>query len=318
MIEARNIIKHQKTLNRARWRKRAWRNRYIYLMILPVLVYFIIFKYLPMGYLSMAFFDYKLLKGFAGSTFVGFKHFAAFINGMNFTRTIWNTIALNLLSILFVFPSAILLALLLNEVGSSKVKRTIQTITYMPYFISTVVFVGMINSILSPSLGLLGVIYRSIGLSPPYLLGDPTMFRGINVVSGIWQTAGWNSVVYLSAITAIDPTLYEAAKVDGAGRFRRIWHITLPGIKQTIIILLILRIGDLLGANFEKVLLLQNDLNLSVSELLPTYIYKVGMVQGKYSFSSAVGLFNAVVSLMLVLVANYASKKLSSDTKAIF
>ncbi len=299
-------------------RKRAWQNRYIYLMILPVIAYFVLFKYLPMGYLSMAFFDYKLLKGFSGSAFVGLKHFAAFINGMNFTRTIWNTVALNLLSILFVFPSAIILALLLNEVGNSKVKRTIQTITYMPYFISTVVFVGMINSFLSPSLGLLGVVYRLFGQTPPYMLGDPTMFRGINVVSGIWQTAGWNSVVYLSAITAIDPTLYEAATVDGAGRFRQIWHITLPGIKQTIIILLILRIGDLLGANFEKVLLLQNNLNLSVSELLPTYIYKVGMVQGKYSFSAAVGLFNAVVSLMLVLVANYASKRLSSDTKAIF
>ncbi len=303
---------------RSRWRMRAWRNRYIYLMILPVLIYFIVFKYLPMGYLSMSFFDYKLLKGFAGSNFVGFKHFITFVNGMNFSRTIWNTVALNLLSIIFVFPSAIVLALLLNEVANAKIKRTIQTVTYMPYFISTVVFVGMINSFLSPSLGLLGVLYRALGQTPPYLLGDPSQFRGINVVSGIWQTAGWNSVVYLSAITAIDPTLYEAATVDGAGRFRRIWHITLPGIKQTIIILLILRIGDLLGANFEKVLLLQNDLNLSVSELLPTYIYKVGMVQGKYSFSAAVGLFNAVVSLMLVLVANYASKKLSSDTKAIF
>jgi putative aldouronate transport system permease protein len=282
------------------------------------ITYFIIFKYLPMGYLSMAFFDYKLLLGFAGSKFVGLKHFQAFISGMNFTRTIWNTLALNLLSIAFVFPSAILLALMLNEVVNTKVKRTLQTITYMPYFISTVVFIGMINSFLSPSLGLLGVAFRAFGLTPPYLLGDPGMFRGINIVSGIWQTAGWNSVVYLSAITAIDPSLYEAAKVDGAGRFRRICHVTIPGIKQTIIILLILRVGELLGANFEKVLLLQNDLNLSVSELLPTYIYKVGMVQGKYSFSAAVGLFNAVVSLMLVLIANFASKKLSSDTKTIF
>jgi len=306
------------TGTKSRWRLRAWRNRYMYLMTLPVLVYFIIFKYMPMGYLSMAFYDYKLLKGFAGSNFVGFKHFGIFISGMNFSRTIWNTIALNLLSIVFVFPAAILLALLLNEIRGLKVKRTIQTITYMPYFISTVVFVGMIGSFLSPSLGLLGGLYRALGLTAPYMLGDPTKFRAINIVSGIWQTAGWNSVVYLSAITAIDLSLYEAATVDGAGRFRKIWHVTLPGIKQTIVILLILRVGELLGANFEKVLLLQNDLNLSVSELLPTYIYKVGMVQGKYSFSTAVGLFNSVVSLMLVLIANAASKKLSSDTKAIF
>ncbi len=302
---------------RPRWQTRAWRNRYIYLMMVPVLAYFIVFKYIPMGYLSMAFYDYKMLRGFAGSTFVGLKHFAAFVNGMHFTQTIWNTVALNLLSILFVFPSAILLALLLNEVANRRVKRTIQTITYMPYFISTVVFVGMIASFLSPSLGLLGVLCKSLGITPPYWLGDPGKFRAINIVSGIWQTAGWNSVVYLSAITAIDPVLYEAATVDGAGRFRRIWHITLPGIKQTIIILLILRVGELLGANFEKVLLLQNNLNLSVSELLPTYIYKVGMVQAKYSFSTAVGLFNAVVSLALVLIANVAARKLTRET-AVF
>ena len=297
---------------------RAWRNRYIYVMIAPVIAYFFIFKYISIGYLSIAFYDYKMLLGFVGSKFVGLKHFATFLTGMNFTRTVWNTVALNLLSICTVFPAAIFLALLLNEVRGTRLKRTIQTVTYMPYFISTVVFVGMIMSFLSPSMGMIGVIARIFGIEPYYYLGDPNMFRGINIVSGIWQTAGWNSVVYLSTLTTIDPTLYEAATVDGAGRFRRIWHITLPGLKQTIIILLILRIGELLGANFEKVLLLQNDLNLSVSELLPTYVYKVGLQQGKYSFSTAVGLFNSVVSLFLVLIANHASRRLSDDTQGIF
>lgn len=301
-----------------RFARRAWRNRYIYLMILPVMVYFAIFRYWAMGYLSIAFFDYKLLKGFAGSKYVGLKYFRDFVTGINFGRTIWNTVALNLLSILFLFPSAILLALLLNEVRSVLVKRVLQTISYLPHFISTVVFVSMLTSILSPSIGLFGAVARILGQRPFYFLGDPAMFRSINILSGIWQTAGWSSIVYLSAITAIDPQLYEAATVDGAGRIQRILHITLPGIRQTIMILLILRIGDLLGANFEKVLLLQNDLNLSVSELLPTYIYKIGIVQSKYSFSTAVGLFNALVSLILVVLANLAAKRISSDTVGIF
>lgn len=305
-------------MKRNKWRKRAWKNRYIYMMVLPVTAYFFIFKYLPMGYFSMAFHDYKLLKGFAGSKFVGLKHFESFITGMQFSRTIWNTIALNLLSIMFVFPSAILLSLLLNEVRNNRLKKTIQTVTYMPYFISTVVLIGMLTSFLSPSLGLLGVFVKMLGGTPQYYLGDPGMFRGINIISGIWQTAGWNSVIYLSTLSSIDPNLYEAATVDGAGRLRRIWHVTLPGLKQVIIIMLIMRVGELLGANFEKVLLLQNDLNLSVSELLPTYIYKVGMQQGKYSFSTAVGLFNSVVSIVLVLMANFGAKKISEDRQGIF
>lgn len=303
---------------RKMWKRKAWRNRYIYLMILPVVVFFLVFRYWAMGYLVIAFFDYKPLKGLWGSEFIGLRNFTDFILSLNFGRTVWNTVALNLLSLLFVFPSSILLALLLNEVAYPKLKKAFQTITYMPYFISTVVMISMLTSFLSPSMGLMGEIYRLFGKEPYYFLGDPDMFRPINVISGIWQTTGWNSVVYLSALTGIDTTLYEAARVDGAGRFRRIWHITLPGLKQTIVILLILKIGDLLGANFEKVLLLQNDLNLSVSELLPTFIYKMGMEQGKYSFSTAVGLFNSVVSLLLVMMANFISRKLSDGDTAIF
>lgn len=309
------IQRPRKSLGR-RFQIEVTKNRYIYLMILPVLAYFIIFKYWPMYYLRIAFYDYKLLLGFEGSRFVGWQNFTTFIGGLNFGRVVWNTVALNLLSLLFMFPLNILLALMLNEVSSSKIKRTVQTITYMPHFISTVILVSMITSILSPSTGILGAIAKALGKEPYYFLGDPDMFRGINVVSGIWQTTGWNSIVYLSAITSIDPTLYEAATVDGAGRFRRIWHVTLPGIRTTILIMLILRIGNMLDSNMEKVLLLQNDLNASVSETLGTYVYKMGIGKSKYGFSTAVGVFNSVVSLILVLMANFASRKLSRDENA--
>jgi putative aldouronate transport system permease protein len=309
---------HKPKPARERLHNRIWHNRHMYLMLLPVMSYFIIFKYLPMGYLAMAFYDYKLLRGFSGSKFVGWKWFEQFITSMNFSRTIWNTLALNLLSIATVFPMAIVLALLINEIRQPRLKKSLQTITYMPYFISTVVVVSMIQSFLSPTLGPLAAVAKAFGKAPYYFMGDPGMFRPVSIVSGIWQTAGFNSIIYLSTISMIDPSLYEAATIDGASRLKRVWHVTLPGLKQTIMILFILRIGDLLGANFEKVLLMQNDLNMSVSELLPTYVYKLGMEQGKYSYSTAVGLFNGVVSLVLVLLANTVSKKMEKDAQMIF
>jgi len=265
-----------------------WRNRCIYLMILPVVAYFLVFRYWPMSWLAVAFYDFKMLKGFSGSRFVGFENFIEFFGGMNFWRTIGNTVILNFYSLLFVFPAPVIFSLMLNEVARPGLKRTIQTISYLPYFISTVVLVGMIISFLSPSSGVLGAAIRWLGGEAPYLLGDPRYFRGINVVSGIWQTTGWNAVVYLSALTTIDPQLYEAAFMDGAGRMRRIWHISLPGIKNTVVILFVLRIGDLLGANMEKVLLLQNDLNLSISVSEETAIMRgeVTFYPKGFSFAS--------------------------------
>lgn len=299
-------------------RRRLWRNRYVYLMVLPVTAYFLVYRYWPMTWLSIAFYDYKLLLGLSGSKFIGLQNFKDFFLGSSFLRTIGNTVILNVYSLLFVFPSPIIFSLLLNEVRQPKLKRSIQTITYLPYFISTVVLVGMISSLLSPTSGLFAYLFKALGLTPIYFLGEPGFFRAINVLSGMWQTTGWNAVVYLAALTAIDPQLYEAAVADGAGRLRRMWHISLPGIRNTIVILFILRIGDLLGANMEKVLLLQNDLNLSVAELLPTYIYKVGLVNAKYSFATAVGLFNSVVSLALVLLANWFSRRVSENQAGIF
>ena len=314
MYQSDRLVRKQKS----RFKTRCWRNRYIYLMILPVFIYFVLFNYWPMGWLSIAFFDFKMLRGFAGSEFVGLENFLDFFRGIYFWRTIGNTIILNIYSLLFVFPTSIVFALLLNEVVNIRFKKIIQTVSYLPHFISTVVLIGLITSFLSPSFGLLGKLFNWLGMDPVYFLGEPKYFRAINVISGIWQTTGWNAIIYLSAITGIDQELYEAVTVDGGGRFRRIWHITLPGIKSTILILLILQIGRLLGANFEKVLLLQNDLNLSVSELLPTYIYKAGMIKGKYSFSTAVGLFNSVISVLLVMTSNWLSKKVSDDKTGIF
>ena len=301
-----------------RWKQRFFRNRYMYMMCLPVLVFFIIFKYLPMGYLSIAFYDFKLLKGFAGSKFIGFKNFQDFLGGVYFGRTVWNTVALNLMSLCMIFPMGIILAILLNEVPSNRLRKTYQTITYLPYFISTVVLVSMVTSFLSPSIGLLASVYKAINVPVQNYLAQKESFRMINVLSGIWQNTGWNSVVYLAALTNIDPQLYEAATVDGAGRLRRIWHVSLPGIKQVIVLMLIMRIGTLMGTVTDKVLLLQNDLNLSVSELLGTYVYKMGMQKARYGFATAVGLFNSVISFALVITANTISKRLSDDTHGIF
>lgn len=295
-------------------KRRIVRNRYMYLMLLPVMVYFLVFKYWPMYYLRMAFYDYKILLGFEKSRYVGLDNFIQFITGNNFTRVIVNTVALNILSLFLMFPLCIVLAILLSEVRSRAFKKTIQTLTYMPHFISTVVLVSMIQSIVSPTTGILGAIAKALGKTPYYFLGDPRCFRSINVISGIWQTTGWNSIVFLASISSIDPSLYEAATVDGANRLQRIVHVTLPGIRNTILILMILRIGSMLGSNFEKVYLLQNDLNLSVSETLSTYVYKMGMTRSMLGFSTAVGLFEGVVSLVLVLMANTASKKLTKES----
>lgn len=295
-------------------KRRIVRNRYMYLMLLPVMVYFLVFKYWPMYYLRMAFYDYKILLGFEKSRYVGLDNFIQFITGNNFTRVIVNTVALNILSLFLMFPLCIVLAILLSEVRSRAFKKTIQTLTYMPHFISTVVLVSMIQSIVSPTTGILGAIAKALGKTPYYFLGDPRCFRSINVISGIWQTTGWNSIVFLASISSIDPSLYEAATVDGANRLQRIVHVTLPGIWNTILILMILRIGSMLGSNFEKVYLLQNDLNLSVSETLSTYVYKMGMTRSMLGFSTAVGLFEGVVSLVLVLMANTASKKLTKES----
>ena len=299
---------------RKRVRNQIWQNRYIYMMVIPVLVYMALFKYMPMYYLRASFYDYKLLKGFEGSKYVGLKWFERLVSSDELWQYIRNTLSLNILSLLICFPAPLVFALLLNEVRSLPYKKFVQTVSYMPHFISTVVLVSIINNICSPSMGTLAKLYRSVGLTPINFLSDPNYFYGVNIISGVWQTLGWNAVIYISAISGIDTTLYEAAKIDGAGRFKQVLHVTIPGVLPTFILLLIMQIGQMLNCVFDKIYLLQNTLNLQVSEMLPTYVYKLGMVSHKYGLSTAGGLFNSVVSLVLVLIANGVSKKVSETS----
>lgn len=290
-------------------RSKIWADRYMYLMILPVVIYYILFKYWPMLWLRIAFYDFKILKGFEGSKFVGLKHFKNFIKNPDFLQIMWNTLYMNILSILFCFTTPIIFALLLNELAAGKFKKTVQTISYLPHFLSMVVVVSMVKNVLSPSIGVINSMRKGMGKEAIYFLGEAKYFRPIMILSGIWQEIGWSSIIYLSALSGIDPELYEAAVIDGAGRFKQTIYITIPGIAETIVVMLILRIGTLLSVGFEKVYLLQNPHNLAVSEVISTYVYKRGMINNNYSFATAVDMFNGIISLILVSLANKLSKK---------
>lgn len=297
---------------RAFTQSKFWANRYIHVMVAFTVVYMLIFRYWPLAWISIAFKDYKILKGFWDSDWVGFKNFERIFRNMSyFVSLIRNTLALNLLSLLFAFPAPIAFAILLNEIRSSTFKRGVQTISYLPHFLSTVVVVGIFTTFLSPSLGVLNKVITAMGGSSVNFLSQAKYFWILMVVIGIWQGIGWNAIIFLSAIVGIDPALYEVAEIDGAGRWKRIWHITLPGIRNTVMILLIMRIGSLMAVDTEKIFLFQNDLNLRVSEMFPTYTYKLGLLQNDFSRATAIGLFSSVISLILVLIANYVAKKYS-------
>lgn len=282
-------------------------------MILPVIVWFLLFQYWPMTWLSISFFDYNLYLGFTGSKFVGFQNFAKFFTGMDFWKLMRNVLLLNFYALLVGFPAPIIFALFLNEMRSAKVKKVIQTVSFLPYFISMVAFVSLVTEFLSPSTGLSADILKFFGKEPIYFLGDAKYFRTIMVFSGIWQTMGYSAIVYLSALTAVDVNLYEAAMVDGANRWNRLIHITIPCIMPTIVVMFILRIGSLINANFEKIYLFQNSANLEVSEVIQTWVYKRGMVKYDYSMGTTAGLFNGIVALILVVMANRLSKRYSDS-----
>lgn len=294
-------------------KKDIYRARAIYLMILPVVVWFLLFQYWPMTWLSISFFDYNLYLGFVGSKFVGFQNFIKFFTGMDFWRLMRNVLLLNFYALLVGFPAPIIFALFLNEMRSAKVKKVIQTVSFLPYFISMVAFVSLVTEFLSPSTGLSADILKFFGKEPIYFLGDAKYFRTIMVFSGIWQTMGYSAIVYLSALTAVDVNLYEAAMVDGANRWNRLIHITIPCIMPTIVVMFILRIGSLINANFEKIYLFQNSANLEVSEVIQTWVYKRGMEKYDYSMGTTAGLFNGIVALILVVMANRLSKRYSDS-----
>ena len=284
------------------------KHKYKYLLILPIIVYLILFCYKPMYGLVIAFKNYRPTRGIWGSNWVGFLWFETFFKDPYFWRLLRNTFTISGLTILFGFPAPIILALLLNEVRSNKFKRTVQTITYMPYFISLVVTCSIIK-IYCQENGLFSQIIEIFGGTRRNLLIDPSAYRPIYVLSGIWQNIGWNSIIYLAALSGIDQEQYEAARIDGANRLQQVIHITLPGLMPTITILFILRMGNILNVGYEKILLLYNPSTYEVADVLSTYTYRTGLENQQYSLSTAVGLFNTMVNVVFLLITNYISKK---------
>lgn len=281
----------------------------LYVLLFPSIILLIMFAYIPMLGLVIAFKDYSPANGIINSPWVGFKYFTQFFNSVQFGTTMMNTLKISIYSILVGFPLPILLALLCNQLRAGKFKKVFQVTTYLPHFISTMVMCGIIILFLSPNSGLIANIFKSLGWTMPNLLSKPDSFAGVYVWSDVWQHIGWDSIIYLAALSAIDPTYYEAATMDGASRMQKILNIDLPLLLPTAMILLILRAGSLLSIGFEKVLLLQNPLNLAGSEVISTYVYKVGMQNFQYSYSTAIGLFNTVVNLIILLSVNWFSKR---------
>ncbi|WP_341280818.1 ABC transporter permease subunit [Paenibacillus sp. FSL H8-0537] len=296
--------------------KKEWmRNKYVYLMLIPVLAYYFIFHYGPMYGLLMAFQkSYSPIKGILEGKWIGFDNFTMFFNSYYFWRIIKNTLILSFYSILFGFPAPIVLALLLNEVRKKWFKSTVQTISYMPHFISVVVVVGMLKTFSSLDGGLFNVIRSFFDLQPIMFLAEKDMFRPMYILSNIWQGAGWASIIFLAALSNIDPQLYEAAKMDGAGRWKQLLHITLPGIMPTVVIMLILRLGAVMNADFQKILLMQTAPTYETSDVISTFIYRSGILEGNYTYSTAIGLINGIINFSLLLMANAISKKVNSTS----
>lgn len=285
----------------------------LYLLILPSIIILFIFSYIPMAGIVIAFKDYTPSLGFIDSPWVGFKYFIQYFNSFQFFQTIRNTLKISIYSIIVGFPLPIVLALLCNQMRDGKFKKVFQVTTYLPHFISIMVICGMIIMFLSPESGMFAHLLGKIGIKMPNLLASPSRFAGIYVWSDVWQNIGWDSIIYLAALSAINPTYYEAATMDGATRMQKIRNIDIPLILPTAMILLILRVGGLLNVGFEKAFLLQNPLNISGSEIISTYVYKMGLQSSQYSLSTAIGLFNTLVNLVLLLSVNWISKK-TTDT----
>ena len=292
------------------------KNKAVYFMFLPVVVFYLIFHYYPMSGIILAFKDFKPALGIWGSPFTGdygFEHFLAFFGSSFFGRTITNTILISLYQLIFGFPMPIILALMLNELRNPKFKKVMQTITYFPHFISTVVVCGMLTDFCLSD-GLFNQITGFFGVPSVSMLSEPKLVRTIYVASGIWQSMGWDSIIYLAAIAGIDTQLYEAASLDGAGRFKKIWHITLPGIKGTVVILFIMAIGKMMSVGSEKILLLYNPSTYKTADVISTYVYRKGLLDQDYSYSTAVNLFNSVINFALVFCANALSRKLTETS----
>lgn len=294
-------------------KKELLKNKYLYIMAIPVILYYLIFCYLPMGGLVIAFKQYEISKGILASRWVGLKYFKEFFSGIYFRRIFGNTLFISFYDILFGFPAPVIFALLLNEVRGQKFKKTVQTITYLPHFISLVVICGMIVDFFGRT-GIISVMLSAFTGEPKNYMSDPKYFRRIYVITNIWQNIGWDSIIYIAAIAGIDQEMYEAAVIDGAGRFRQIVSITIPGMASTIIIMLIMRIGQMLNVGYEKIILLYNSGTYETADVISSYVYRMGLANSRYSYSTAVSMFQSVINFILLLGANTLSRKFSETS----
>lgn len=299
------------TLNKKKLRYRVVNNWQLYLLLLPVLIYYVVFHLVPMYGVLIAFKDYLPGQAIMSSSgWVGLKHFRNFFESFYFERLLWNTISIRLFQIAIGFPAPIILAIMLNEIGNNKFRKTIQNLTFIPHFFSTVVIVSMLQ-LFCQSTGLFNVIRESLGLDSILFLQKAEYFKPLFVYSGVWQNMGWNAMIYLGALAAIDPTFYEAASIDGASRLRKIVSITIPCLLPTILIMLIMNLGTLMNVGFDKAILMQNDLNKQASDIISTFVYQRGVLKGDYGFATAVGLFNSIINVIMLGLSNTLSKVVS-------
>ncbi|MBQ2923460.1 MAG: sugar ABC transporter permease [Tyzzerella sp.] len=295
------------------WKRSFGRYWQLYILLIPVVLNFVIFHYIPMGGIQIAFKNFKISEGIWDSAWVGFEHFKRFFSAYNFWQILGNTLILSVISLAFSFPLSICLALVLNEIQHKKLNSTLQTIFFVPHFVSTVVVVGMLQAFLSPETGIVNILLMKLGVIQEgiYFTRLEEWFRPMYIISGLWQNMGWNAAIYLSALTAIDPELYDAAAVDGANKWKQLLHITLPCIWPTIVIQLILKVGHIMSVGYEKVLLMQTSTNLGVSQIISTFVYEKGISSQQYDYATAIGLFNSVINLIVLLVVNHIAKKRS-------
>ncbi len=285
----------------------------LYLLLLPGLIWFIVFAYIPMLGLRTAFYDYSLFRGFEGSEFIGLENFITFLDSPDFFRVVKNTLSIAFWQIVIVFPAAIILAICVTEMKNKFISRLTQTATFLPYFVSVVVVCGLVVSFTSPSTGIINLMLNKLGFESIYFMVKPEYFQGIYTLMTTWQTAGFNAIVYIAAIVGIDQQLYEAARVDGAGKWKRIVHITLPGILPTVVTMLVLKVGQMVKVGYEAILLLYQPTTYETADVIATYAYRIGMEMNDYGLSTAISLFEAVIALIMVVGANKLSKKITDS-----
>jgi putative aldouronate transport system permease protein len=312
-VQAAHSARVKSSSLRAALLRRMVKNRWLYIMLLPGILYFLAFRYLPMWGLLISFQNFLPFKGFWGSEWVGMKHFERFFLDSNFSLLFQNTLILAFYNLVFFFPLPILLAIMLNELRIELVKRWVQTLIYIPHFVSWVVVVGIVYMFFSTEGGIVNNLLASMGIPKIDFLISSDWFRTMITAEVIWKESGWGTIIFLAALAGVDPGLYEAAKIDGANRMRQLWHITLPAIRSTIMILLILRLGSFLDNGFEQIFLMLNSMNREVGDVFDTYVYTVGIQQGQFSYSTAVGLFKSVIGLVLVVTSNWFSKKFTDE-----